>query len=396
MLLQWLQYNCNTDGFFGGTPPLAQGYGYGIVIGFGVFFSVITSFLVWLDYRYGGTKKTSEQFNTAGRTVKTGLIANVIVSEWTWAATLLQSSNVAWQYGVSGPFWYASGATIQILLFGILAVEIKRKAPNAHTMLEIVRARWGNTAHKVFFVFAIITNIIVCSMLILGGASVMGALTGMNLYAASMLIPVGVIMYTAHGGLKATFMSTYLHTVVVFIALCLFAFEIYAMPKTGLGSPATVWEHLTDIATLGGAFKGPVADNKGGSYVTMFSEGGFIFGIINIIGNFGTVFVDQAYWMGAIASKPSSSYKGYILGGLMWFSIPFTLATSLGLASVAMDLPITKAEAGAGLVPPATAVYILGKGGAVWLTIMLFMAVTSTGSAELIAVSALFSYDFYR
>lgn len=61
----------------------------------------------------------------------------------------LRSSNVAWQYGVSGPFWYASGATIQILLFGILAVEIKRKAPNAHTMLEIIRARWGNTAHKV-------------------------------------------------------------------------------------------------------------------------------------------------------------------------------------------------------------------------------------------------------
>jgi hypothetical protein len=80
------------------------------------------------------------------------------------------------------------------------------------------------------------------------------------------------------------------------------------------------------------------------------------------------VFVDQAYWMGAIASKPSASYKGYILGGLMWFSIPFTLATSLGLASVAMDLPITPSEAGSGLVPPAVAVFILGKGGAVWIT----------------------------
>ncbi len=63
--------------------------------------------------------------------------------------------------------------------------------------------------------------------------------------------------------------------------------------------------------------------------------------------------------------------QGYILGGLMWFSIPFTLATSLGLASVALDLPITKEEAGAGLVPPAVAVYILGKSGAVWITIML-------------------------
>lgn len=38
--------------------------------------------------------------------IKTGLTASVIISQWTWAATLLQSSNVAWAYGVSGPFWY--------------------------------------------------------------------------------------------------------------------------------------------------------------------------------------------------------------------------------------------------------------------------------------------------
>ncbi len=51
---------------------------------------------------------------------------------------------------------------------------------------------------------------------------------------------------------------------------------------------AQVWENLTAIAN-----KFPVEGNKGGSYLTMFSKGGFIFGIINIIGNFGTVFVDQ-------------------------------------------------------------------------------------------------------
>lgn len=53
----------------------------------------------------------------------------------TRAATLLQSSGVAYRYGVSGPFWYASGATVQILLFATLAIELKRKAPNAHTFL---------------------------------------------------------------------------------------------------------------------------------------------------------------------------------------------------------------------------------------------------------------------
>lgn len=44
-------------------------------------------------------------FNTAGRSVKSGLVASAVVSSWTWAATLLQSSGVAYKYGVSGPFW---------------------------------------------------------------------------------------------------------------------------------------------------------------------------------------------------------------------------------------------------------------------------------------------------
>lgn len=81
---------------------------------------------------------------------------------------------------------------------------------------------------------------------------------------------------------------------------------------------------------------------------------------------------------------------------MCWFTIPFALATSLGLATLAMQLPVTIAEGNLGLVPPATAVFVLGQGGAILILIMLFMAVTSTGSAELIAVSSIISYDVYR
>lgn len=118
----------------------------------------------------------------------------------------------------------------------------------------------------------------------------------------------------------------------------------------------------------------PIADNRGGSYLTMFSKGGLIFGVINVIGNFGTVFNDQAYWQSAIAAKPSASYRGYLLGAVLWFCIPFTLATSLGLACAALDLPVTKSESAQGLVPPAVAFHLLGKGGAILLVIMLFSA----------------------
>ena len=95
----------------------------------------------WILKRYNYELQTSEMFSTAGRTVKSGLVASAVVSSWTWAATLLQSSGVAYNYGVSGPFWYASGATVQILLFATVAIELKKKAPNAHTFLEVIRAR---------------------------------------------------------------------------------------------------------------------------------------------------------------------------------------------------------------------------------------------------------------
>ena len=362
---------------------------------------------VYLDQRYVGTNISSEFFNTAGRTVKTGLTAAVIVSQWTWAATLLQSSNVAFQYGVSGPFWYASGATIQVLLFGILAIQVKRYAPTAHTVCEIIDARWGPTAHKVFIYFCFLTNIIVTSMLILGGAATVNALTGMDKTTAGFLIPIGVIAYTMAGGLKATFMASYIHTAIIFVILLTFILLVYTSGEEPLGSPGNVYDALQAVAskdrncTLGvltheGQSCGPVPDNRGGSYLTMLSKGGIIFGIINIVGNFGTVFVDQSYWQSAIAAKPSSSTRGYLLGGLVWFTIPFSLATAMGLSSVALDLPVTASEAGAGLVPPAAAVHFMGKGGAAAITIMLFMAITSTGSAEQIAVSSLCAYDIYR
>jgi Na+/proline symporter len=141
--------------------------------------------------------------------------------------TRLQSSAVAYNYGVSGPFWYASGATVQVILFATLAIELKRKAPNAHTFLEAIRARYGGITHCVFIVFGLMTNVLVTAMLLTGGSAVIKDLTGMNPVAACFLLPVGVVAYTMFGGIKATFITDWVHTVVILIIIFLFAFTAY-------------------------------------------------------------------------------------------------------------------------------------------------------------------------
>lgn len=38
---------------------------------------------------------------------------------------------------------------------------------------------------------------------------------------------------------------------------------------------------------------------------------------------------------------PPPAPRSYLLGGLCWFAIPFTMATTMGLGARAMNLPIT-------------------------------------------------------
>ncbi|KAK4949672.1 hypothetical protein LTR10_011513 [Elasticomyces elasticus] len=379
---------------------LPEGAGYGVVVGIGFFFTAVMIGISMIQNRYTNfSTRTNEEFNTASRSIKPGLIAAGIVSAWTWAATLLQSSTVAYEYGVAGPFWYAAGATVQILMFSILACKTKMNAPRCHTFLEIIQVRYGRAAHLVFIFFALVTNILVGSQLLLGGSAVVTTLTGMNVYAAIFLIPLGVVSYVIMGGLRATFLCDYSHTLILMIIILYFMFEVYATDSL-IGSPSEMFRLLKKAANLR-----PVEGNQDGSYLTLKSNNALIFGVIQLCSGSGTVFLDQAYWQRAIASRPTTAVRAYILGGLAWFAIPFGFATTLGLSAVALTdnpafptypNPPTSSEISAGLASAYSSSTLLGKRGAIALLITLFMAVTSCASAELIAVSSILTFDIYK
>merc|ERR1719235_805596 len=478
------------------STPLGEGVGWLVVVGFGFFFTLFTVFLSRYEYKTLGTAQSSEQFNTAGRNVGPGLTAAVIVSQWTWAATLLMSSNMGWRVGVSGPFWYASGATIQILLFAVLAIQVKRRASHMHTFCEIVYARFGMVPHVVMVFFALLANLIVTAMLLLGGSATIEDLTGVDKKIAAFLVPIfSCWIYTVYGGLRATFFASHIHTTIIFLMLVIFTFAVYAGAgdcSNLYGSPAKVYDGLTAASELGffsatrpecellgtcaatGAAYTPFSglwymmENAGNcykgsertdkyckytkkdkdefccsedavdaletnkycrkgdncidisanehydttdcdagetcvtSFLTMESVSGVTFGITNIVGNFGTVFVDQSYWQSAVAAKPKSAVLGFLIGGMVWFAVPFCMATTNGLAGRALTMEpdltplyIDAGASGSGLTPARVMAHILGSGGAFLLLLQLFMAITSTGSAEIIAVSSILTYDIY-
>lgn len=189
-------------------------------------------------------------------------------------------------------------------------------------------------------VFGIIANTMVSLMLIVGGSATIHSLTGMPREAAIFLMPIPVVAYTFVGGLKATFITDYIHGFAVLIIIITFALTAYSTSDV-LGSPSAVYDLLVKAAE-----DHPVEGNKDGSYLTFKSSGGGIFFVIvssqpnflvgstlagspiptktptkpdtstsppvihdhltdsqqNIVGNFGTVFLDNGYYNKVIST----------------------------------------------------------------------------------------------
>ena len=74
---------------------------------------------------------------------------------------------------------------------------------------------------------------------------------------------------------------------MLLIVLFVLVFSCYGT-NNDLGSPSKVYDLLKQAAV-----DHPVDGNAGGSYLTMRSKEGAIFFVINIVGNFGTVFLDN-------------------------------------------------------------------------------------------------------
>ena len=121
----------------GVEPTVGLGAALLIFLGVGVSAVIIAqTFQMVRKYVYHDADNLDTAFDAGGK-VSIGLTATTIVSQWTWCATLLQSSTVASKYGISGPYWYAGGATIQIIIFSILSIMLKTRAPGAKTFLQV-------------------------------------------------------------------------------------------------------------------------------------------------------------------------------------------------------------------------------------------------------------------
>merc|ERR1712013_415975 len=244
-----------------------------IFLGVGIFAVFIAqAFQMVRKYVYRDADNLDTAFDAGGK-VSIGLTATTIVSQWTWSATLLQSSTVASKYGISGPYWDAGGATVQIIIFSILSIMLKTRAPGAKTFLQVIKARFGARTHLVFCTFAFFTNLIVMMSLTVAGTAVLNSLVAdLSPELAAMLLAVVIGGYTLIGGLGATFYVSYFNTALIFFLIILLMVEVFFNPFEHVANPFGSSKSILEFVAC---WKAPDTSigNHGGSYLTFFSSG---------------------------------------------------------------------------------------------------------------------------
>jgi hypothetical protein len=122
-------------------------------------------------------------------------------------------------------------------------------------------------------------------------------------------------------------------------------------------------------------------------------------------GNLALVLMDTGFWQKSFASEVHSTVPAYDLVSVVILAIPWCTGTIIGLSARAIektpvwfDYPntLTVTQVNSGLVMPYVLRSLLGTGATAGLLVLVFMAITSTVSSSMIAVSSIISLDFFR
>ncbi|KAL1604818.1 hypothetical protein SLS60_004358 [Paraconiothyrium brasiliense] len=393
----------------GGIELVPQSTGYALLIGLGVAFCGVILVALKIQKAYlSEDSGTSEMFMVANRSVGTGLTASAVFSSWMWINETVFAAAMCYRYGIAVPLWWATGLCFQIALMAALGVLTKIRVPYAHTSLEIIRMRYGKIGHVVFIILNITNNVFGCASMILTGSQLVYGISGIHFAAATVLIPLGdiqhayqnlpVVLYTAVGGLKATFLTDYLHTAIALLLIIYFTLEV--LTNDAVGGLGGLYDKV-----MANAANNIVAGNFEGSVLTFKSKQAIIWALILKFGNLALVVMDTAFWQKSFATEVNATVPGYNLAALAIFGVPWGLGTVFGMTARALHntpiwptypSPLTQAQVNAGFVMPYTVKALIGDSGIAAFFVLLFMALTSTVSSSMIAVSSILSFDVYK
>ncbi|MFC9853276.1 sodium:solute symporter family transporter [Streptomyces prasinus] len=327
-----------------------------------------------ISTRIGKREENADGYMTAGNNIGFGISAASMTATWIWASSMYASATSGYTYGISGPIHYGLWGALMILFIYPFGRRIRKVAPKAHTLAEVMYARHGRSSQLMLAGSNVVGSLISLMSNFIAGGVLISLLSPFNFIQGVICVASGVLLYTLWSGFRASVMTDFVQVVAMLGAVAVIVPFIFF----AAGFPAA-FETGADNLTpqQGNFFSSEAFMGQGAPYIAAV--------LAYAIGN--QTIAQRLFAVKESLIKPTfiTATIGY---GAMVIGIGMlgVLALYLGFEPSGGDLNNLIPEMAAEYLPPALLALFF---------IMIVGALSSTADADLAALASITMADVY-
>lgn len=170
---------------------------------------------MFITMRIRKRKENADAYMTAGNHVGFGIAAASMTATWIWASSLYASATSGYTYGLSGPLHYGLWGALMILFIYPFGRRIRKVAPNAHTLAEVMRVRHGSSSQLLLASSNIVGSIISLMTNFIAGGALIALFSPFSFIQGVFAVASGVLLYTLWSGFRASALTDFMQVVVM-------------------------------------------------------------------------------------------------------------------------------------------------------------------------------------
>lgn len=164
---------------------------------------------MWMSVSISRKKENADDYMTAGNRIGFGISAASMTATWIWASSMYASVTAGYTYGVSGPIHYGLWGALMILFIYPFGKRIRKVAPRAHTLAEVMYARHGRSSQLMLAGSNVLGSVISLTSNFIAGGAIIAMLSPLSFGAGILIIAAGVLMYTLWSGFRASVLTDF-------------------------------------------------------------------------------------------------------------------------------------------------------------------------------------------
>ncbi|WP_422117591.1 sodium:solute symporter family protein [Brachybacterium sp. UNK5269] len=164
---------------------------------------------MWMSVSISRRRENADDYMTAGNRIGFGVSAASMTATWIWASSMYASVTAGYTYGISGPIHYGLWGALMILFIYPFGKRIRKVAPRAHTLAEVMYARHGRSSQLMLAGSNVLGSVISLTSNFIAGGAIIAMLSPLSFGAGIVIVAAGVLMYTLWSGFRASVLTDF-------------------------------------------------------------------------------------------------------------------------------------------------------------------------------------------